>query len=220
MNLKPEGFSVRKQCKGMIIAGLTGSIGTGKSTVAQMFADLGANIIDADQLSREVVKPGKPAWQKIVDYFGKDVLNDDLTINRSRLADVVFNDKAKLEKLNSIVHPEVLKEDALLVEKIKTVNPDGLIVKEIPLLLELGPELARKIVDIIIVVYASPEVQLKRLIERGMSEEDARNRIKNQIPVDDKIKSADFVVNNNGDLESTRAQVFQIYNQLMGKNRG
>jgi dephospho-CoA kinase len=204
----------------MIIAGLTGSIGTGKSTVAQMFADLGAYIIDADQLSREVVKPGKPAWQKIVDYFGKDVLNDDLTINRSRLADVVFNDKAKLEKLNSIVHPEVLKEDALLVEKIKTVNPDGLIVKEIPLLLELGPELARKIVDIIIVVYASPEVQLKRLIERGMSEEDARNRIKNQIPVDDKIKSADFVVNNNGDLESTRAQVFQIYNQLMGKNRG
>lgn len=204
----------------MIIAGLTGSIGTGKSTVAQMFADLGAYIIDADQLSREVVKPGKPAWQKIVDYFGKDVLNDDLTINRSRLADVVFNDKTKLEKLNSIVHPEVLKEDALLVEKIKTVNPDGLIVKEIPLLLELGPELARKIVDIIIVVYASPEVQLKRLIERGMSEEDARNRIKNQIPVDDKIKSADFVVNNNGDLESTRAQVFQIYNQLMGKNRG
>jgi len=204
----------------MIIAGLTGSIGTGKSTVAQMFADLGAYIIDADQLSREVVKPGKPAWQKIVDYFGKDVLNDDLTINRSRLADVVFNDKAKLEKLNSIVHPEVLKEDALLVEKIKTVNPDGLIVKEIPLLLELGPELARKIVDIIIVVYASPEVQLKRLIERGMSEEDARNRIKNQIPVGDKIKSADFVVNNNGDLESTRAQVFQIYNQLMGKNRG
>lgn len=203
----------------MIIAGLTGSIGTGKSTVAKMFADLGAHIIDADQISHEVVKPGMPAWQKIIDYFGKDIINDDLTINRSRLADVVFNDKAKLEKLNSIVHPEVLKEDVMLVEKIKTEDPDGLVVKEIPLLLEMGADVARKIVDYVIVVYASPEVQLKRLIERGMSEEDARNRIKNQIPVEEKIKSADFVINNDGDLESTRKQVVRIYNQLMGNTR-
>jgi dephospho-CoA kinase len=199
----------------MIIAGITGTIGTGKSTVAAMFGELGAFIIDADKLAHEVVEPGKPAWQAIIDKFGRKLLNQDQTLNRQMLADIVFKDQAKLQELNSIVHPEVFKEDQRLVNERKAIDPDGLIVKDIPLLLEMGRDLARLFVDKIIVVYASPDIQLKRLIARGMSEADARNRINNQVPVKDKMKMADFVINNDGTLEETRVQVRTIYQALL-----
>jgi len=201
----------------MIIAGITGTIGTGKSTVARMFQGLGAYLIDADDLARKVVEPGKKAWQDIVGYFGQEVLNEDKAINRQKLADIVFNNPEKLQKLNSFVHPEVLKEDQRLTEARKQVDPDGLIVKDIPLLLEAGREIAMLLVEKIIVVYASPEIQLKRLIARGVKEADARNRIKAQKPVTAKMKLADFVINNDGTLEETRQQVQKIYFQLMSR---
>jgi len=201
----------------MIIAGVTGTIGTGKSTVARMFAELGAFVIDHDKISREVVEPGRPAWQAIADFFGSAVLNDDRSINRQALAEIVFRDPARLQKLNSIVHPAVLEEDQRLVEEIKRVDPDGLIIKDVPLLLEAGPEIAHLLVDKIIVVFASPEVQLKRLIVRGVPGEDARNRIRTQLPVSEKTRYADFVVNNDGTLEETMQQVKDIYSKLMGQ---
>lgn len=199
----------------MTIAGLTGTIGTGKSTVAAMFGKLGAFIIDADKIAHDVVEPDKPAWQSIVQTFGQAILNKDRTINRKKLADIVFNDKDKLQTLNSIVHPAVLTEISKLVEQRKAVDPEGLIVKDIPLLLELGPEAARMLAQVIIVVHCSPQVQLQRLIKRGMSESDAESRIRNQMPVEEKIKFADFVVYNDGSLEETRRQVVAIYNKLM-----
>ncbi len=203
----------------MIIAGLTGTIGTGKSAVSAMFRELGAFIIDADKLAHEVVEPGKKAWQEITDNFGREVLNDDQTINRQKLADIVFNNKGKLQILNSIVHPAVLAEVARLVEEQRGKNPQGLVINVIPLLFELGPELRSQLADIIIVVYCSPEVQLKRLIDRGMTEADALNRIKSQIPIQEKVKSADFVINNDGTPDETRQQVRQIYNTLTKKDR-
>ncbi|MFA5064188.1 MAG: dephospho-CoA kinase [Dehalococcoidia bacterium] len=202
----------------MIIAGVTGTIGTGKSTVAHMFAELGAFVIDHDRISREVVEPGKPAWQAIVDSFGKDVLNEDRSINRQALANLVFKDPDRLHKLNSIVHPAVLGEDQRLVEERKRVDPGGLIIKDVPLLLEAGPEIAHLLVEKIIVVFASPDVQLKRLIARGIPEEDAHNRIKTQLPVSDKTQYADFVVNNDGTLDETMQQVKDIYSRLMGQS--
>jgi len=202
----------------MIIAGVTGTIGTGKSTVANMFAELGAFVIDHDRISREVVEPGKPAWQAIIDDFGTEVLNSDRSINRQALADVVFKDPASLQRLNSIVHPAVLNEDQRLVEERKLIDPDGLIIKDVPLLLEAGPEIAHLLVEKIIVVFASPEVQIKRLIARGVPEEDARNRIKTQLPVSDKTKYADFVINNDGTLEETRQQVKDIHSRLMSQS--
>jgi len=203
----------------MIIAGVTGTIGTGKSTVARMFAKLGAFVIDHDKISREVVEPGKPAWQTIVDSFGKDVLNADRSINRQALAGIVFSDPAKLQKLNSIVHPAVLGEDQRRVEEMKRIDPGGLIIKDVPLLLEAGPEIAHLLVEKIIVVFASPDVQLKRLIARGMPEEDARNRIRTQLPVSEKTGYADFVVDNDGTLDDTMQQVTDIYSKLMGHPR-
>ncbi|MFA5399417.1 MAG: dephospho-CoA kinase [Dehalococcoidia bacterium] len=202
----------------MIIAGVTGTIGTGKSTVARMFAELGAFVIDHDRISREVVEPGKPAWQAIVDSFGEGVLNDDRSINRQALADIVFKDPAGLQMLNSFVHPAVLDEDQRLVEERKGIDPAGLIIKDVPLLLEAGPEIAHMLVEKIIVVFASPDVQLKRLIARGMPEQDARNRIKTQKPVGDKTKFADYVVNNDGTLDETMQQVKDIFSSLMGRS--
>ena len=195
----------------MIIVGLTGSVGTGKSTVTNFFRELGAYIIDWDELAREVTRPHLRAWKEIVEYFGKDFLNKDQTINRQKLAEIVFSDKEKVAKLNQIVHPEVFKEDERITNEIKSLDPDALIIKDIPLLFELTRPI---FVDKIVVVSASEQTQLRRLEEKGMSREDAQNRIKSQLPLEKKIKSADFVINNDGPLEETKRQVEKIYSLL------
>jgi dephospho-CoA kinase len=195
----------------MIIVGLTGSVGTGKSTVTDFFRELGAYIIDWDELARKVTRPHLRAWKEIVEYFGKGILNDDLTINRQKLAEIVFSDKEKVTKLNQIVHPEVFKEDERITNEIKSLDPDALIIKDIPLLFELTRPI---FVDKIVVVSASEQTQLRRLEEKGMSREDAQSRIKSQLPLEEKIKSADFVINNDGPLEETKKQVEEIYSLL------
>ena len=195
----------------MIIVGLTGSVGTGKSTVTNFFGELGAYIIDWDELARDVIRPNLRAWREIVEYFGKDFLNEDLTVNRQKLAEMVFSDKEKVAKLNQIVHPEVFKEDERITNEIKSLDRDALVIKDIPLLLELTRPI---FVDKIVVVSASEQTQLRRLEEKGMSREDARSRIKSQLPLKEKIKSADFVINNDGPLEETKKQVEEIYSLL------
>lgn len=195
----------------MIIVGLTGSVGTGKSTVTNFFRELGAYIIDWDELAREVTRPHLRAWKEIVEYFGKDFLNEDLTINRQKLAEIVFSDKEKMAKLNQIVHPEVFKEDERITNEIKSLAPDALIIKDIPLLFELTRPI---FVDKVVVVSASEQTQLRRLEEKGMSREDAQSRIKSQLPLEEKIRSADFIINNDGPLEETKKQVEEIYSLL------
>ena len=192
----------------MIVVGLTGTVGTGKSTVARFFKELGAYVVDWDELAREVIRPHSEAWSEIVDYFGKHFLNEDSTINRRKLAKAVFSDKEKLEKLNQIVHPEVFREDERITEKIRRSDSDALIIKDIPLLREVAPPIS---MDKIIVVSARAETQLRRLEEKGMSREDARNRIKSQLPIEEKIKCADFVIDNDGSPEETKRQVEAIY---------
>jgi dephospho-CoA kinase len=200
----------------MIVVGVTGSVGTGKSTATNFIRGLGAYIIDWDELAREVTRPHLRAWKEIVEYFGKDFLNKDLTINRQKLAEVVFSDKEKVTKLNHIVHPEVLKEDERITNEIKSLAPDALIIKDIPLLFELTRPI---FVDKIVVVSASEQTQLRRLEEKGMSREDAQRRIKFQLPLEEKIKSADFVINNDGSLEETKRQVEEIYTLLITSKR-
>ncbi len=188
----------------MIIVGLTGSVGTGKSTVSNFFRELGAYIIDWDELAREVTRPHLKAWEKIVEYFGKDFLNEDLTINRKKLAEVVFSDREKVAKLNQIVHPEVFKEDERITNEIKSLDPDALIIRDIPLLFELTSPI---FVDKAVVVSTSEQTQLRRLEKKGMSRKDAQSRIKSQLPLAEKIQSADFVIDNDGSLEETKRQV-------------
>ena len=195
----------------MIIVGLTGSLGTGKSTVTSFFRELGAYVIDWDELARKVTRPHSRAWKEIVDYFGKGILNGDLTIKRQELADIVFPDKEKVMELNQMVHPEVFQEDERITNEIKRRDPDALIVKDIPLLFEVSLPI---FVDKIIVVSASEQTQLRRLEQRGMSREDAQNRRKSQLPLEEKIKYADFIIDNDGPGEQTKRQVQEIYSLL------
>jgi dephospho-CoA kinase len=195
----------------MIIVGLTGSVGTGKSTVASLFKELGAYVIDWDELAREVTRPHLKAWKEIVEYFGKGILNEDLAINRQKLAEIVFSDREKVAKLNQIVHPVVFKEDERITNEIKSLDSDALIIKDIPLLFELTRPI---FMDKVVVVSASEQTQLRRLEQKGMSREDAQRRIKFQLPLEEKIKSADFVINNDGSLEEIKKQVEEIYSLL------
>jgi dephospho-CoA kinase len=194
-----------------MIAGLTGSIGTGKSTVAAMFAGLGAEIIDFDVLAHEVIQPGRPAWQETVAVFGNRLLRPDGTIDRARLGDIVFRDPALLAELNRIVHPAVFAADAERTAAILAERPRAVIIKDIPL---LTAEVARRMVEKVVVVYASPAVQMKRLLGRGLAEEDAKRRIAAQTPVEEKLKFADYVIDNDGRRERTREQVERVYKEL------
>lgn len=195
----------------MIVVGLTGSIGSGKSTVSNMFVELGAHLIDFDVLAREVVEPGKTAYNSIVSEFGEGVLNSDSTLNREKLGRIVFGNFEKLQKLNQITHPAVFEEADRRVEKIKRNDADAIIIKDVPLLIETG---TYNTVDKIIVVSARRETRLKRLMERGLPETEALKRMDSQMPIREKEKYADFVVENDGSLARTREQVEQIYRQL------
>jgi len=146
-----------------------------------------------------------------VEYFGTEVLNPDLTLNRPKLAQMVFGDMEKVKKLNDIVHPEIYNEDARLTEEIRKLDPEAVVIKDIPLLTKEG---RGKIMDKIVVVYASEQSQLKRLEEKGMSREEAKKRIASQLPLSEKVKFADFVIHNDGSFEETKRQVEQIYAQL------
>jgi dephospho-CoA kinase len=197
----------------MVIAGLTGSIGSGKTTVANFFKDLGAYIINWDMLAREVVLPHRKAWEEIVEYFGTQVLSKDQEIDRQRLAALVFDNSDKLKKLNQITHPRIMEEDGKLVDEVRRHDPDAIIVKEIPLLSKAN---SRKFVERVIVVYASEQNQIKRLAQRNLTEEEARKRIKAQPPLSEKMGFADFIIYNDGLFEETRKQVEEVYNILKG----
>ncbi len=192
----------------MIIVGLTGSIASGKSTVSEMLRDLGACIIDYDVLAREVVEPYKSAWNGIVDTFGREILNEDLTLNREKLGQIVFDDPEKLQSLNQITHPAVFDAAEKQVEAIQKSDPNTFIIKDVPLLIETG---IHKTVDKVVVVATSKENQVQRLRDRGFSEEDAAKRIESQMPINQKVGFADFVVQNDGSFEETRKQVASIY---------
>jgi len=199
-----------------VIIGITGSIATGKSTVTKFFFDLGAHLIDWDVIGHDVMEPNKNAWKGVVEYFGTEILNEDQSINRQVLGQLVFNKPEKLQKLNQLVHPEMFKEDERLVDKIKSEAPNAIIVKDVPL---LTADLKKRLVDKAVVVYASEKNQIKRLEGRGFNEEEAKKRIYAHTSVDEKIKFADFVIYNDGSMEETKKQVEKVYNQISSEMR-
>ena len=199
----------------MIIAGLTGGIATGKSTVAKMFKDAGAVIVDADLIAREVVEKGTPAWKRIRDEFGDKILLDDEEIDRDKLGDIIFNDPEKKEFLNSIVHPAVFHEIGERINKIEKGSPDAVVILDVPLLIEAGMQDG---FSHVILVYITEEMQVKRLMKRdGFSEQDAFARIRSQMPIDEKKDIAGIVIDNSEDLEKTRRQTLDVYRYLSRK---
>ena len=196
----------------MIITGLTGGLATGKSTVSRLFQDCGAVLIDADVLARSVVEPGKPAWRDIVRTYGKDVLRPDRSLNRPALAKIVFRNPAKLKRLNAIVHPRVAREQARLTREIAGKDPHAVILYDAPLLIEAG---AHRRMDRIIVVYTDRTTQLARLRKRDhLTRAEALRRIRSQMPLAEKIRLADYVIDGTLAPRQLRHAVARIYEDL------
>ncbi|HWI55237.1 MAG TPA: dephospho-CoA kinase [Desulfobacteria bacterium] len=204
----------------MPIIGLTGSIATGKSMVSGFLQQMGIRVIDADLVAREIVAPGLPAWRQIRDYFGEEVLDPDLSINRKNLADEIFGDKEKISKLNEITHPVIIEKITSEINEFRSngSNDREILVVDVPLLIETG---MHKIVDKVWVVYVPEELQLKRLMDRdGLTHTQAVKRIKSQMPVSEKKKYADAVIDNSGSITETKEKVGHLVSQLLGESGG
>jgi dephospho-CoA kinase len=196
----------------MILVGLTGGVATGKTTVARVLKQCGAVIIDADELAREAVKPGKPAWREIIHRFGKGILNRDQTINRQALGAMVFHDRSQLRLLERIIHPRVAREQARLTKQAAKKDPKAVVIYDVPLLFEAGID---KRVDKIIVVTADRQTQIARLKTRnGLTQAEALRRIKSQMPLPMKRRLADYVVDGNLSRKRLCQRASTIFDQL------
>jgi dephospho-CoA kinase len=196
----------------MRVIGLTGGIASGKSTVARMLRELGAQVIDADLVAREVVEPGTPGYEDVVRTFGRDVLAEDRSIDRKKLGAIVFGDADKRRALNAITHPRIA---AATASKLAALAQRGVkqAFYEAALLVENGVHhgLAG-----LIVVAAPLEAQVQRVCQRdGLSEDEARARIAAQLPLSEKVKSATWVIDTSGSLDDTRAQVEKVWRQIL-----
>jgi dephospho-CoA kinase len=201
--------------KRFLLVGLTGSIATGKSTVSRMFAHLGARVIDADLLAREVVMPGQPAYARIVEEFGRQVVQEDGSLDRKALGVLVFGDAAKRRRLEEITHPAIGARQQRILSGLEEEAFEGVVLWDAALLFEGGGTAK---MDRVVVVYADPETERRRLMERdGLSDADARARIGSQIPVADKAKLADHVIDNSGTREETERQVRAVYGALLAE---
>jgi len=197
-----------------MLIGLTGGIASGKSLVAGELKRLGAYLIDADEIAREVVKRGLPAYSEIVKEFGEKILNPDKTINRKELGRIVFSNPELRKRLEQITHPRIRKKIEAEISAIKAKNPKAVIVVDAALLIEGG---LYKKMDKVIVVCADEKTQIKRLTERdGLAIEDAKNRIASQMPLKEKRRYADFVIENveGKSREEVKEEVKKIFETI------
>ena len=197
----------------MLKVGLTGGIASGKSTVSKIFASFGAKVLDADEVAREVLLPGQPAWTRLRQVFGEEFFHPDGTVKRKQLRKLVFADPEKRSQLNAIVHPEVMREINRRSEVLSSSAQNGVLLVDVPLLLEVG--VANRF-DKVVVVYVSESVQINRLQQRdGISEEEAKQALKVQMALSQKVKQADYLIDNSGTLEETLAQVEKVWDELL-----
>jgi dephospho-CoA kinase len=196
----------------MLIVGLTGGVASGKTAVSQILKEEGAYIIDADQIARELVQPHKPAWNELIRAFGKEILQEDGTIHRKKLAEKIFADLKQRKLLNQILHPQIKQEMDRRTREIGQKDPEAIVVIDAPLLVELG---AHRKVDKLIVVTSTPVQQTERLKERdGRSPEEAQGILSSQMPVEEKAKLADFIIRNEGSLEETKKRAKKVFKEL------
>ena len=193
----------------MRLIGLTGGIGSGKSTVSEMLRDLGVFVLDADEAARAVVEPGTPGFEQVLAAFGPRVVREG-RLDRAALASTVFNDRAALDRLNAIVHPLVRE---WIGNRLAEAAEQGreVVVQDIPLLFENGLE---GLFESVILVHVPPELQVARAVARGVPEADVRARIANQLPIDAKVARSNFVIDNSGPVEATRTQVLKAWTEI------
>jgi dephospho-CoA kinase len=198
----------------VLLLGLTGGIGSGKSTVAARLADLGAVVVDADRIARDVVEPGGPAYQPMIDRFGPEIVRDDGTLDRPKIAQQVFTDPAALADLNAITHPAI--REAIGKQVLKHANTDEVVVLDAPLLAETTKPswgLAG-----VIVVDTPEEQALDRLVnQRGLTEQDAKSRIKAQATREERKKLADIVIDNSKDRDHLEQEIQRAWQWIQAK---
>ena len=201
----------------MVVIGVTGGLGTGKSTVARMFHQLGAVVVDADAIAHRVMEPRRLGWRQIVQAFGEGILNDDQTVNRRKLASIVFDDDARREELERIIHPQVLRRIKQQLHRLRRARGVPAVVLDVPLLMEVG---AQDLADALVVVTAPREVQRERLKKKyAWSAQEAQARMAAQWDLSAKAALADWVVDNSDGVDATRTQVKRIWNQLVRSSR-
>ena len=197
----------------MLTIGLTGGIGSGKSSVAALFGKRGAHIVDFDKLVHELQMTHTAVWKKICKNFGCDILNNDETINRAKLGQVVFNNTKKLLLLNTIVHPATIELWQLKTQELVAENAHAIVFADVPLLFEIK---AQDLFDVVVLVYASRETQIKRVMARNnLQLEDVSARLAAQLSLDEKVKLADIVIDNSDTLAETQKQVDVVWNKLL-----
>jgi dephospho-CoA kinase len=201
----------------MLNVGLTGGIASGKSTVSRMLAEKGAVLIDFDEIAHAVEEPEGPVWREIVHHFGREMLREDRTIDRRKLGETVFADREKRELLNRLVHPAIFEEWQRRLAEIRERRADAIVVSDIPLLIEAG---MKGMVDLVLLVYITPEEQIRRVMARdGFSREEAERRLAAQMPIDEKLRWADIVIRNEGSPEETRRAVSEVWMELNNRER-
>jgi dephospho-CoA kinase len=199
------------------LVGLTGGIASGKSTVGRQLVELGCRLVDADVLAREVVAPGAPAWRAIVEEFGREVIGADDQLDRKRLGAVVFADPARRKTLEAITHPAITARRQAILDAWAAEGFDGLVVLDIPLLVEIG---AAAHLDRVVLVYAEREIQLERLMARdGFDRTEAERRVASQMPLAEKVRHAHYVIDSSGTREETGAQVRAVHAALLAEHR-
>jgi dephospho-CoA kinase len=208
----PKGLEPLLKGTRPLILGVTGGIASGKSTVVKLLEKKGCPVIDFDVIAREIVEPGKPAWKDILSYFGERVLREDRTLDREGLSDIIFRDMEKRKKLEGFTHPRINEEFVKRVNEIAAEDSNAIIQVDIPLLIEIG---LQHFFHKILVVYAPPEVQIERLVRRdGISREKAADILQAQMPIDEKVGYADFVIRNEGSMEETKRQVDDFWEKI------
>ena len=196
----------------MLIVGLTGGVASGKTAVSQFLKEEGAYIIDADQIARELVQPHQPVWSELIKAFGKEILQEDGSIHRKKLADKVFADPKQRKLLNQILHPRIKEEMDRRIKEVRRKDPEAIVVIDAPLIVELGDH---REMDKLIVVTSTQTQQIKRLKERdGISPEEVLRILSSQMPVEEKVVLADFVIRNEGSLEETKKRAKEIFKEL------
>ena len=198
----------------MLRVGLTGGIASGKSTVSAMFRDLGCQVLDSDAITRDLFQPGNPVNKAVAAAFGHQVVADDGSINRKVLGEIVFKNPEQRLKLNSLVHPAIKERQSAFLEAVGSQDIHAIAIIEAALMVEAG---TRADYDRLIVVSCLPEVQRERLrVRSGLTAEQIDSRIASQMPMEEKIKVADFVIDNSGDVAETRRQVGEVFEKLRG----
>lgn len=196
----------------MLRVGLTGSIAVGKTFVCSVFRELGAHVLDADQVARDVVEPGTIGLERVVKAFGDTVLRPDGSLDRAKLGAIVFSDEEKRLKLNSIIHPLVFEAQDRWLKERETEDPHGIAIVDAALMIESG---GYRRFDRLIVVWCEPELQLKRLMSRDdLSESEARKRISSQMPQEEKKRYADLLIDTSGSREDTRRRTTEVFREL------